>query len=177
MIADLQIPEEHDYQVLFDAVHRFKGMLNAARVALPSDFETEFSHHYGIRRFPAVGAAFITVVNRAYCKKLILQLPGQRHPPHYHRQKEESFHVLWGELDLVIEGRERRLAPGDLVLVQQGVSHEFSTPTGVIFEELSTTHVAGDSFYEDKRINRMTNEERKTLVNHWGFGQLKNLGP
>jgi N-acetylneuraminate synthase len=38
--------------------------------------------------------------------------------------------------------------------------HAFSSETGVIFEELSTTHFNDDSYYEDKTINR--NSRRKT---------------
>ena len=80
--------------------------------------------------------------------------------------------MLWGVLEMNIDGRRRTLYPGDTVLVQQGVWHEFWTETGVIFDELSTTDVAGDSFYEDKRINQMRKDERKTRVNHWGGYQI-----
>ena len=168
----IDTPKNPDKQVLFTAIHAMKSMLNEARVALPADFETEFSHHYGIAEFPKVGATLITVVNRTYCKKIIIQIPGQRHPSHHHRKKEETFYVLWGVLEMNIDGRRRTLYPGDTVLVQQGVWHEFWTDTGVIFDELSTTDLAGDSFYEDKRINKMLKTERKTRVNHWGMSQI-----
>ncbi|MGE3809797.1 MAG: N-acetylneuraminate synthase family protein [Gemmataceae bacterium] len=168
----LKLPADLDKQVLYTAIHEMKSMLNEARVALPADFETEFSHHYGFAEFPKVGATMITVVNRIYCKKIIIQTPGQRHPCHYHKKKEETFYVLWGVLEMIIDGRRRTLYPGDTVLVQQGVWHEFWTDTGVIFDELSTTDLAGDSFYEDKRINKMKKEERKTRVNHWGVSQI-----
>lgn len=80
--------------------------------------------------------------------------------------------MLRGVLEMIIDGRRRTLHPGDTVLVQQGVWHEFWTDSGVIFEELSTTDLVGDSFYEDKRINKMKREERKTRVNHWGLAQI-----
>lgn len=170
MKHQIRIPADSEKQVLFTAIHEMKSMLNEARVALPADFETEFSHHYGISEFPSVGATMITVVNRSYCKKIIIQTPGQRHPCHHHRKKEETFYVLWGVLEMNIDGRRRTLYPGDTVLVQQGVWHEFWTETGVIFDELSTTDLVGDSFYEDKHINKMKKTERKTRVNHWGSG-------
>ena len=172
MEDQIEVPADPEKQVLFTAIHEMKGMLNEARVALPADFETEFSHHCGLSEFPRVGATMITVVNRSYCKKIIIQTPGQQHPCHHHRRKEESFYVLWGVLEMKIDGRRRTLYPGDTVLVQQGVWHEFWTETGVIFDELSTTDVAGDSFYEDKRINQMRKDERKTRVNHWGGYQI-----
>jgi N-acetylneuraminate synthase len=166
-----QAPDYPDKQVLFKAIHSAKAMLNEARIALPTEFETEFSHHYGLREFSKVGIIMITIVNRSYCKKLVIQLPGQRHPMHYHKQKEETFQVLHGVLEVDIEGRRRTLHPGDTQLVQQGVWHAFWTETGVIFEEISTTHVPNDSFYEDKSINQK-GAARKTVVNQWGRYQI-----
>src|SRR5262249_7760300 len=149
-----------------------KAMLNEARITVPPTFETEFSHHYGMDRFLEYGAVIITCVNRTYCKKLIIQLPGQKHPAHYHKSKEETFQVLSGILEMEIEGVRRTLYPGDQQLVQQGVWHEFWTDTGVIFEEISTADVQNDSFYEDKKINQMGRAARKTRVNQWGRCQI-----
>ncbi|MCE9582269.1 MAG: N-acetylneuraminate synthase family protein [Planctomycetes bacterium] len=165
-------PHDKDRQVLFTAIHTMKGMLNEARVALPTDFRAEFSHHYGIAKFAQVGATIIDCINRSYCKKLVIQIPGQHHPSHHHRKKEESFQVLYGVLEMEVDGRRRTLYPGDILLVQQGVWHEFWSDTGVIFEEVSTTHFNDDSFYEDKTINSMARSARKTVVNHWGQFQL-----
>jgi N-acetylneuraminate synthase len=168
----VHIPENREQQVLFTAIHTIKAMLNEARIVLNTEFEAEFSHHYGLAKFPEWGATIISCVNRTYCKKLVIQTPGQRHPSHYHKRKEETFQVLHGTLEVIIEGRRRTLVPGDTLLVQQGVWHEFWSDTGVIFEEISTTHFNDDSFYEDKQINRKARAERKTAVNHWGRYQI-----
>jgi sialic acid synthase SpsE/mannose-6-phosphate isomerase-like protein (cupin superfamily) len=170
--AALDIPQHREKQVLFTAVHTIKGMLNEARIALNTDFSAEFSHHYGVQRFAEFGATIIDCINRDYCKKLIIQMPGQRHPAHYHKRKEETFQVLWGVLEMEIEGRRRTLHPGDIQLVQQAVWHEFWTDTGAIVEEISTTHFNDDSFYADKEINRKERSERKTIVNNWGRYQI-----
>ncbi len=172
MIEGLMVPQEPDKQVIFDSIHQAKAMLNEARIALPTDFRVEFSHHYGIPNFNRVGAIFIECINRSYCKKLIIQLPGQFHPSHYHKRKEETFQVLYGVLEMEVEGRRKTLYPGDIQVVQQGVWHEFWSETGVIFEEVSTTHFNDDSFYEDKEINKLSPSKRKTVVNHWGRYQI-----
>jgi N-acetylneuraminate synthase len=83
--------------------------------------------------------------------------------------------VLYGELEVVLEDRKRVLYPGDTVLVPRGVWHSFRTSTGVVFEELSTTHYDDDSFYEDKSIMRMAREERKTKLIHWGRHQFDDF--
>jgi mannose-6-phosphate isomerase-like protein (cupin superfamily) len=168
----IQTPGNSEKQVLFTVIHTIKGMLNEARIALNTEFCAEFSHHYGIGQFEQFGATIIDCVNRAYCKKLVIQIPGQRHPSHYHKRKEETFQILWGTLELTVDGRRRSLFPGDIQVIQQGVWHEFWTETGVVFEEISTTHFNDDSYYEDKTINRIGREARKTVVNHWGRYQI-----
>lgn len=155
-------------EIIYSAIHEIKGLLNEARIPIGQEFSIEMSHHYGVEKFHEYGAILITVINRTYCKKLVIQLPNQAHPNHYHKKKEETFQVLWGELDIMTEGVRKTLCPGDLHLVQAGVWHQFSTKTGVIFEEISTTAYNDDSFYEDKAINTMKREERKTQLENWG---------
>ena len=172
LMANAGIPENPDYRVIKTAIHEVKSLLNEARVALNSEFQVEYSHHYGIRNFGETGAVIINCINREYCKKIIVQLPGQRHPAHFHKRKEETFQVLHGTLHISIEGHIRTLSPGDTCLIQPGVWHSFWTETGCVFEEVSTTHYRDDSFYKDKAINRLSPSERKTIVDHWGRFQL-----
>jgi len=166
------VPDRRYEKVLKDAVHDVKAMLAHAKVPLSVDFQTEYSHHYGIEHFRSVGTVLMTIINRVYAKKILVQLPGQRHPSHYHKVKEESFHVLWGTLDVVIDRRERRLLPGDVATVLPGLWHEFSSETGCVFEELSTTALPDDSFYHDPAIACLTSAQRKTVVDHWGRFQI-----
>ncbi|MBI2082686.1 MAG: N-acetylneuraminate synthase family protein [Deltaproteobacteria bacterium] len=155
-------------EIIYSMIHEIKGMLNEAKIPIGREFYIEMSHHYGVERFREFGAILITVINRSYCKKLVIQLPHQAHPNHFHKRKEETFQVLWGELEIEAEGVKKTLYPGDLYLVQAGVWHSFSTRTGVIFEEISTTAFNDDSFYEDKTIASMKREERKTQLENWG---------
>jgi N-acetylneuraminate synthase len=170
--AQVEIPTNPDYHALQAAVHDVKAMLNEARIVLNSEFDVEYSHHYGIQNFRKFGAVIINCINREYCKKIIVQLPGQKHPPHFHRRKEETFQVLYGELTVNVDGHLRTLRAGQTCLVQAGVWHSFWTDTGCIVEEISTTHYNDDSFYKDKRIASLDRWERKTKVNHWGRWEL-----
>lgn len=167
--------DERTHRRVYGAIHQAKALLNTARIRLPDDFRVEYSHHLGWARFDEVGAFLIDVVNREYCKKYIIQIPGQRHPAHYHKRKEETFVVLFGELRATIDGRERVLRPGDQALVLPGVWHDFRTATGVVFEEISTTHHNDDSVYQDPAIQALKREERKTVVDHWGRYQLQEV--
>lgn len=168
MKSDLIIPEVPNYMILKSAIHKIKVLLNQARIVLNSDFKVEYSHHYGIKNFNETGAVIINCINREYCKKIIAQLPGQKHPSHFHKRKEETFQVLYGTLEVSIDSHRRKLEAGETCLVQPGVWHRFWTDTGCVFEEISTTHFNNDSYYADKKINEMKREDRKTIVDHWG---------
>jgi sialic acid synthase SpsE/quercetin dioxygenase-like cupin family protein len=169
---DLTIPGDPDELILKSAIHEVKALLAYARVPLTHEFTTEYSHHYGVVNFREVGAVLINVINRDYAKKVLVQLPGQMHPMHFHKLKEETFLVLWGELISELDGRERVLRPGDTLTVPPGVWHCFRTENGCVFEEISTTAYPNDSVYRDPAINALTSKQRKTIVDHWGRFQI-----
>lgn len=172
---DVDAPATSEVQVLKSAVHEVKALLNFAGVQLGSEFEVEYSHHYGIKNFLKTGTVIIGCINREYCKKILVQLPGQHHPAHYHKRKEETFQVLSGELYTELDGRVKVLHPGDTQLVMPGVWHRFWTETGCVFEEVSTTHFNNDSVYQDPEIEKLERSERKTIVDHWGRVQLLDM--
>lgn len=148
-------------------IHDVKGMLYEANIHLGNDFEAELSHHYGIKHFRQFGAVIISVINREYCKKLIVVLPSQKHPMHFHKVKEETFQLLYGDLEVEIDGKKVQMKPGDIQTVLRGEKHAFTSRAGAIFEEISTTHVKNDSYYEDPRINCLDLLERKMKVYKW----------
>ena len=153
--------------ILRSVLHEVKGLLREAQIPVDSAYEMELSHHYGMENFRRYGATIISFINREYCKKLIILLPGQDHPSHLHKKKEETFQVLYGELDLNIDGTKKKLYPGEMHLVERDVPHAFSTQTGCIFEEISTTHIKGDSYYKDPKIALMDLVKRKTTLDEF----------
>ncbi|MGH9387807.1 MAG: N-acetylneuraminate synthase family protein [Vicinamibacterales bacterium] len=150
-----------------DIIHEAKGMVNEAGIAVGRDVEVELSHHYGPARFRETGAILISVINREYCKKLVLVLPGQQHPAHFHKVKEETFLLLWGDLEVALGDSRVGLAPGDRLLVPPGVTHGFRSVRGAIFEEVSTKSVRSDSYYLDEQIRKLDPMERKTVLDGW----------
>lgn len=152
---------------VFEIVNRVRALLVQGHAVVPEKADVEISHHYGIERFDEVGATILNVVNRAYCKKLIVVLPGQRHPEQFHEKKEETFHLLHGTLAVKLDGVEREARAGDIFTVERGVRHEFSSPDGAIIEEISSTHFKDDSYYTDPAIAE--NKQRKTLLTYF-FG-------
>ncbi len=148
-------------------IHDAKGMIYEAGIVLGNDFEIELSHHCGIEHFRQTGALIVNIINREYCKKLVVLLPGQKHPNHYHKVKEETFQLLWGDLYICLNEIDCQMKPGDKLLIERGAWHSFTSTKGTIFEEVSTTHVKGDSYYEDKQIHALDPMQRKTIIETW----------
>lgn len=150
---------------LLEYVEKVRDFIHQSGVIYPGKATLELSHHYGIESFLDTGITMITVVNRDYCKKLIIVLPGQNHPEQYHEKKEETFLVLHGEVDLVLNGKKSKLNVGDVLTINPTEKHSFSTNTGCVIEEVSSTHFINDSFYTDPKIGK--NKKRKTFVDNW----------
>ncbi len=153
---------------IYGIVQRVKKMLADRNIVVPGMATLEISHHYGLERFEEVGCTIINVINREYCKKLIVVLPGQQHPEQYHKIKEETFVVLDGDLRLTLDGAVKECRRGDVVTVSRGMRHPFSSEHGAIIEEISSTHYKDDSYYTDEAILR--NKDRKTVLSYWMEG-------
>lgn len=162
-IFDVRLSKERER--IYEFVTAIGRIIKKSNVAIPEQINLELSHHYGIEKFKKFGLALITVVNRSYCKKLLVMLPGQFHPVQYHKKKEETFHFLYGEFKVILDKKTFKCKVGDLITVRPHVKHSFFTKTGGIFEEISSTHFVNDSFYEDKKI--ASNQNRKTFINYW----------
>lgn len=155
----------HTRNKILEIANKVKALIQEAKIIPPGKTELEISHHYGLENFDHTGLTMLTVVNRGYCKKLLISLPGQKHPEQYHLKKEETFHVLFGEVDIYLNGEKKTCKPGDVVNVEPGVRHAFTTSSGCIIEEISSTHFKDDSYYTDPAISQ--NKNRKTLLTYW----------
>lgn len=159
MLEDVSIQNVSDE--ILGNVGNIINLLNESSVVIPTGSSCELSHHYGMRHFHETGVAMINCVNREYCKKILVLLPGQQHPSHYHVKKEETFVVLHGDLSLLLDHDTKILHKGDIITVERNVAHSFSTKEGCVFEEISTMHYLNDSYYaeEDRFVS-----PRKTTV-------------
>ena len=156
---------KHLRELVLKQVEAVRQILRTSGVSVPGKADLELSHHYGLERFGDTGLTMLTVVNRAYCKKVLVLLPGQAHPEQFHKQKEETFVVLHGSMAVSLDGVEQEAKAGDVITVERGVKHAMRSATGCVFEEISSTHFTDDSFYTDPAI--AANKSRKTHLTHW----------
>ena len=170
-LVDIKVNESIDFNMttnrsiredVQNITAKVKSVLKDSGLALPKRFDLELSHHYGIERFNEYGAAILNIINREYCKKMIVVLPSQKHPVHYHVKKEETFHVLYGDLEVILNNNKIVVKAGELLTVEREDRHAFTSEKGCVFEEISTTHILNDSYYEDDEI--INNKKRKTVM-------------
>ena len=159
------ISDERKKSILKNIISEYNNILEQANITVIDKDDVELSAHYGLENFRETGALIISKINRSYCKKIIAMLPNQSHPTHRHLQKEECFELLKGDCILNLNGRDIELKKGTPILINRKVRHSFKTKNGCVIEEVSTTHIKGDSIYEDPSISKLTVDERKIKIN------------
>jgi sialic acid synthase SpsE/mannose-6-phosphate isomerase-like protein (cupin superfamily) len=152
-------------ELVHKIVSDVKSLIKKSKVQVPGQCDLEISHHYGLDKFREIGITAITVVNREYCKRLMVVLPGQKHPEQWHNQKDETYHILYGDVTVELDGGKSTHKSNDVITISHGVKHSFWTTHGAIIEEVSSSYSMNDSFYTDPAI--MANTNRKTFVTYW----------
>jgi len=79
---------------VWEIVQKVKEALAKGNIVVPGEADLEISHHYGIENFYETGITMITVVNRDYCKKLIVVLAGLRLPVSSMQEYSSSSSVI-----------------------------------------------------------------------------------
>lgn len=149
-------------------IHELKAILNYNKIFIGENFDMEISHHKGIDNFRKTGCFLFNIINKTYAKKMLVLLPNQKHPLHFHKKKSESFHVISGSLISFLNGKKKILKAGQILHINKNSWHEFQAgKDGCIFDEISTTSYKDDSFYKDKNIKKLSRDNRKTFIKKW----------
>jgi quercetin dioxygenase-like cupin family protein len=90
--------------------------------------------------------------NNEYCGKKLFVKQGKRCSWHYHKLKDETFHVDSGEIVLLYGHDENILTASHVVLraghvfhVPRGLIHQFIANLDTVITEFSTQHFDDDS--------------------------------
>ena len=152
-------------EAVYKIVCEVKALIRKSKVQVPGHCELEISHHYGLEKFREFGLTAITVINREYCKRLMVVLPGQKHPEQWHNVKDETYHILYGDVTVDLDGSQTTHKANGVVTIPHGIKHSFWTKSGAVIEEVSSSYSSDDSFYSDVAIG--ANKNRKTFVSYW----------
>jgi quercetin dioxygenase-like cupin family protein len=165
--ANAQIDVDSRARNLDRFVQRTRGIASEAGIDIADDEYFELSHHHGVDQIWQYGCCIVNVLNRAYCKKLIIMTGGQEHPEQFHAIKEETFRIVRGELQVTLDGQTLILRQGQSLVVEPNVKHHFKALTDTVVEELSTTSLAEDTVYTDPQISSIPRTSRKTIVRNF----------
>tara|TARA_Y100000034_G_C6898257_1_gene414635 strand:+ start:145 stop:1881 length:1737 start_codon:yes stop_codon:yes gene_type:complete len=94
------------------------------------------------------------IVNRDYCGKILNLNKGFRCSIHHHKEKDETFYVLEGQVLLEVDGEKKVLNVGDKYLIEPGQKHRFTGIENSKILEFSTHHEDSDS-YRDEPSGKM----------------------
>ena len=110
---------------------------------------------FGLGRFDEIGEIEFWVANQeeaGYCGKFLFVADGQTCPYHRHDIKHETFFVIKGRVRMVVDGEERILSEGDLLVMPPGQRHSFTGVGPALLLEVSMPNRRRDNFFADGAI-------------------------
>jgi mannose-6-phosphate isomerase-like protein (cupin superfamily) len=90
--------------------------------------------------------------------------PGGGPPPHVHHREDESFYVLQGEFEFVVEDSTRRAGMGSLIYVPKGTLHAHKNTGEGVGRMLESQTPGGlcEHFFEE--VGKAVDDEAGPLV-------------
>lgn len=88
--------------------------------------------------------------NELYCGKILKLKEGYKCSYHYHKIKDETFHILKGKVFMKVKGHQFILNVGDSIRLEPGTYHSFSGMVDSEILEISTQHFEEDSYRKDE---------------------------
>jgi quercetin dioxygenase-like cupin family protein len=110
---------------------------------------------FGLGRFDEIGEIEFWIANEeefGYCGKFLFVADGQTCPYHQHNMKHETFFLVKGELRMVVDGEEKVLQQGDVLVMPPGRRHAFTGVGPALLLEVSMPSIRQDNFFTDKAI-------------------------
>ncbi len=88
--------------------------------------------------------------NELYCSKILHLNIGYRCSYHCHKIKDETFYIIEGIVEMVVDDDRSRMYSGDTIRLRPNTYHSFAGITGAKILEVSTQHFENDSYRKDK---------------------------
>ncbi|MEM7819781.1 MAG: cupin domain-containing protein [Candidatus Aenigmatarchaeota archaeon] len=100
------------------------------------------------------------VNNEKYCGKILELREGYRSSMHYHKEKDETFYILYGRVLIEAYDGMAVLERGDSIRILPETLHRFTGLKNSLILEISTYHKESDSYrIEDKKSEKVPEDE------------------
>jgi mannose-6-phosphate isomerase-like protein (cupin superfamily) len=110
---------------------------------------------FGLGKFDEIGETEFWIANdpeTGYCGKFLFVADGQTCPYHHHAMKHETFFLVKGTLQLVVDEEEMILQEGDTLVMPPGRRHSFTGVGPALLLEVSMPSVRQDNLFADSAI-------------------------
>ena len=67
---------EDTYHKVRAIIHKAKALLAETNIILANKYTVELNHHYGLENYNRFGCLIVNLINREYCKKIIVVFPA-----------------------------------------------------------------------------------------------------
>ena len=114
-----------------------------------------YALHFGLHDFYTTGETEFWIANEmeaGYCGKFLFVFDGQTCPYHNHKIKHETFFVLKGSVRMKVNGVDRAMVEGDVLVMPPGDTHSFTGIGPCLILEVSMPSTVEDNYFEDKAI-------------------------
>ncbi len=152
IISKLALQGKEKEQVL-GKIHR---IVKTWRLKLP-DVDAD-ALHFGYNDFYRIGETEFNINNNieeGYCGKFMFMFKRQTCPMHHHRIKHETFFIVKGQVEMVLNGDRFILNQGDRLIVDRKAKHMFTALRNSLILESSKPDLVDDSIFEDQSINKI----------------------
>ena len=110
---------------------------------------------FGLNDFEKTGEVEFWIANEVdagYCGKFLFVFDGQSCPMHHHRNKLETFFILYGLVKMRYDGNENLLKAGDILKVERGRDHGFTGAGPALLLEVSQPSIIDDNYFQNRTI-------------------------
>ena len=136
-----------------DSIRRFDRVVAGWKLAMPP--VAKLITDFGLGDFAHTGLIECWIANEieaGYCGKFLFVFDGQTCPLHSHRVKHETFFIVCGEVQMMLNGTSRRMKPGMVLPVPPGEQHSFTGVGPALLLEVSKPCIVDDNYFADSRI-------------------------
>jgi len=105
---------------------------------------------FGLDNFMETGEVEFWIANEieaGYCGKFLFVFDGQSCPVHHHKQKLETFFILFGTVKMRYEGEEKIMKAGDVLKVEREKDHGFTGIGPALLLEVSQPSILDDNYF------------------------------
>jgi mannose-6-phosphate isomerase-like protein (cupin superfamily) len=93
-----------------------------------------------------------------YCGKILNLKKGYRCSIHHHKNKDETFYIMSGEVLMEVNGKGKIMKKGEVQRIMPGEKHRFTGLASSKVIEFSTHHEESDSYRDTESGKADLNE-------------------